>query len=267
MVFGIFSMLGYRFAPRFADLGDQRFWRAAVPGSDTPSGYGPLEAIARNKINRKKVHTQWSDMVRVVGSPVTNQVRAYDLLRMFARNGNPTPLGQASAEYGRIDKTLHLLGILDPIDDTYHRRLNKQLTVQESRHRLARKICHGGGGQIRQPYREGQKDQLAGLGLVVNAVVLWNTRYLSAAVDQLRARGVPVKDEDVARLSPLGHAHITSWAATPSPPPRPPKAFGSSAKSPTRPVPPVEPKACGSSRFIHAGIRSAAWRCGLFRLR
>jgi hypothetical protein len=43
---------------------------------------------------------------------------------------------------------------------------------------------------------------------VVNAVALWNTRYLSAAVDQLRAQGVPVKDEDVARLSPLGHAHI-----------------------------------------------------------
>ena len=57
MVFGIFSMLGYWFAPRFADLGDQRFWRADVAGSDTPSGYGPLEAIARNKINRKKVHT------------------------------------------------------------------------------------------------------------------------------------------------------------------------------------------------------------------
>lgn len=69
---------------------------------------------------------------------MTNQVRAYDLLRMFSRHGNPTPLGQAFAEYGRIDKTLHLLGILDPIDDTYHRRLNRQLTVQESRHRLAR---------------------------------------------------------------------------------------------------------------------------------
>jgi TnpA family transposase len=44
-------------------------------------------------------------MVRVAGSLVTNQVRAYDLLRMFSRNGNPTPLGQAFAEYGRIDKT------------------------------------------------------------------------------------------------------------------------------------------------------------------
>ncbi len=39
-------------------------------------------------------------------------------------------------------------------------------------------------------------------------MVLWNSTYLSAIVDQLRAQGVPVKDEDVARLSPLGHAHL-----------------------------------------------------------
>ncbi|MCW2877090.1 MAG: transposase Tn3 family protein [Sphaerisporangium sp.] len=207
MVLGIFSMLGYRFAPRFADLGDQRFWRTDLPDGSTGQ-YGVLEAIARNKVNTKKVITQWPDMVRVAGSLVTNQVRAYDLLRMFARNGNPTPLGQAFAEYGRIDKTMHLLSMLDPIDSSYRRTLGKQLSVQESRHHLARKICHGNGGKIRQAYREGQEDQLAALGLVLNAVVLWNSKYLSAIVDQLRAQGVPVKDEDVARLSPLGHAHL-----------------------------------------------------------
>lgn len=167
-----------------------------------------LEASARNKLNPKKVVTQWPDMLRVAGSLVTNQVRAYDLLRMFARQGSPTPLGQAFAEYGRIDKTMHLLSMLDPMDSSYRRSLGKQLSVQESRHRLARKICHGNSGRIRQAYREGQEDQLAALGLVVNAVVLWNSRYLSAIVDQLRAQGVPVKDEDVARLSPLGHAHL-----------------------------------------------------------
>jgi hypothetical protein len=80
--------------------------------------------------------------------------------------------------------------------------------VQECRHRLARKICHGNQGRIRQAYREGQEDQLAALGLVVNAVVLWNSRYLNAIVDRLRAQGIPVNDEDVARLSPLGHAHV-----------------------------------------------------------
>lgn len=34
-------------------------------------------------------------------SLVTGQVRAYALLRMFGREGRPTPLGQAFAEYGR----------------------------------------------------------------------------------------------------------------------------------------------------------------------
>lgn len=76
--------------------------------------------------------------------------------------------------------------------------MNRQRTVQESRHRLARAICHGGRGQIRQAYREGQEDQLASLGLVLNAVALWNTRDLDAAVAQLRAESHDLKGEDVA---------------------------------------------------------------------
>jgi TnpA family transposase len=201
-------MLGFRFAPRFRDLNDQRFWRADLPDGDEPSGYGPLDAVACNKVNLKRIVTHWPDMLRVAGSLITNQVRAYDLLRMFGREGHPTPLGAAFAEYGRIDKTMHLLAVVDPVDDTYRRLMNRQLTVQESRHRLARAICHGGRGQIRQAYREGQEDQLAALGLVLNAVVLWNTRYLDAAVAQLRAEGHDIKDEDVTRLSPLKDRHI-----------------------------------------------------------
>jgi hypothetical protein len=56
--------------------------------------------------------------------------------------------------------------------------------------------------------RQGQEDQLAALGLVLNAVVLWNTRYLDAAVTALREAGTSVKDEDVARLSPLKVKHL-----------------------------------------------------------
>jgi hypothetical protein len=42
-----------------------------------------------------------------------------------------------------------------------------------------------------------------------NAVVLFDTRYIDLAVTALRAQGCPVRDEDAARLSPLGYAHIT----------------------------------------------------------
>ncbi|WP_069734999.1 Tn3 family transposase [Streptomyces sp. EN27] len=208
MVFGIFKMLGYRFSPRFKDLEDQRFWKAQMPGAEAAGGYRPLEAIARNKVNVKKVITHWPDMLRVAGSLVTNQVRAYDLLRMFGREGHPTPLGQAFAEYGRIAKTLHLLAVVDPMDDTYRRQMHKQLTVQESRHKLAREICHGKKGTIHQAYRDGMEDQLGSLGLVLNAVVLWTTRYIDAAVAQLRAEGHEIRDEDVARLPPLKHKNL-----------------------------------------------------------
>ncbi len=71
-----------------------------------------------------------------------------------------------------------------------------------------RAICYGKRGEIYKRYREGQEDQLGVLGLVTNAVVLWNTIYIEAALNQLRQEGVEVKDEDVARLSPLQYRHI-----------------------------------------------------------
>ena len=51
-------------------------------------------------------------------------------------------------------------------------------------------------------------DQLDALGVVVNVIVLWNTIYMQAALDQHRADGYSVLPEDEARLSPLGHGHI-----------------------------------------------------------
>jgi hypothetical protein len=78
----------------------------------------------------------------------------------------------------------------------------------EGRHTLARVVFHAKRGELRQRYREGQEDQLGALGLVVNMIVLWNTIYMDAALAQLKAEGFPVLDGDVARLSPLGFAHV-----------------------------------------------------------
>jgi hypothetical protein len=51
-------------------------------------------------------------------------------------------------------------------------------------------------------------DQLGALGLVVNMIVMWNTIYMGAILDQLAAEGHEIRDEDVARLSPLICEHI-----------------------------------------------------------
>ncbi|MEU9456489.1 Tn3 family transposase [Streptomyces sp. NPDC048277] len=49
---------------------------------------------------------------------------------------------------------------------------------------------------------------MGALGLVINALVLFHTRYMDAAVTQLRSDGFEVRDEDVARLSPFVRHHI-----------------------------------------------------------
>jgi hypothetical protein len=83
-----------------------------------------------------------------------------------------------------------------------------ELNRGEGRHQFARIVFHSRRGELQQCYREGQEDPLGALGLVVNVIVLWNTIYMDAALDLLRAEGFDVRAEDVARLSPLRFDHI-----------------------------------------------------------
>jgi TnpA family transposase len=201
LVFGLFRLLGYQFSPRLADLGGARLWRL-----DQGADYGPLNAIARHRISAKLIRMHWNDTLRVAGSLAFGTVNATELVRALQGGGRPTTLGRAIAEYGRIAKTLHLLHVID--DESYRRQMLIQLNRQESRHSLARDTFHGKRGELRQPYREGQEDQLSALGLVVNAIVLWNTQYMDVALGQLRTEGNVPMDQDIERLSPLGHDHL-----------------------------------------------------------
>lgn len=95
-VFGLYWLLGYQFSPRPAGLPDQRFWRLA-----RDADYGPLDGLARNRINLQLITAHWDDILRVLGSLSTGTVRASELLRVLQGGGRPTPLGRAIAELGR----------------------------------------------------------------------------------------------------------------------------------------------------------------------
>jgi TnpA family transposase len=201
VVFGLFRLLGYQFCPRLADMGGARLWRI-----DPAADYGPLNGIARHKINVDLIVRHWDDLLRLAGSLKLGLVQATSMMRTLQVGDRPTRLAQAVAEFGRIDKTLHILTTMD--DESKRRRTLHQLNRGEERHKLARVVFHGKRGELRQHYREGQEDQLGALGLVVNIIVLWNTIYIDAALEQLRREGYPVEPEDVARLSPLCFEHI-----------------------------------------------------------
>lgn len=201
IVFGLFWLLGYQFSPRLADTGETRFWRI-----DPEADYGVLDGIARQKVKVHLIENLWDDMLRVVGSLKLGKVSALEIMRVLQKGGKPSTLGKAIGELGRVAKTLYLLNYID--DEAYRRRILTQLNRGEGRHSLARAICHGNKGEIRQRYREGQEDQLNALGLVTNAVILWNTLYMDRALEHLRDHGLEIDPDDIARLSPLGYSHV-----------------------------------------------------------
>ncbi|EJQ24296.1 hypothetical protein IE9_04688 [Bacillus cereus BAG4X12-1] len=45
--------------------------------------------------------------------------------------------------------------------------------------------------------------------LLISAIVLWNTVYISRAVDALRVKSVDIPEEYLQHFSPLGWEHIT----------------------------------------------------------
>ncbi len=185
-----------------ADAGECKFWRI-----DKEACYGALDDLARGQIKIEKAIAGWDDMLRTAGSLKLGMVSAPELIKSLLKSEKPSSLTQGIIEIGKINATMYLLSYID--DEDYRRRILTQLNRGESRNGLARSICHGKRGEIRQRYQEGQEDQLGSLGLVLNAVVLWNTIYMQEAIEYLRNNSdIEIRDEDIARMSPLINDHI-----------------------------------------------------------
>lgn len=200
LIFGLFWLLGYQFSPRLSDAGSATLWRF-----DKTADYGALNALSQSLLRPERISVQWDEMLRVSGSLKLGKVRASELIRSLLKSDKPSGLAQGIMELGRANKTLYLLKYFD--DEEYRRRILTQLNRGESRHAVARTICHGKRGEIKKKYREGQEDQLSALGLVTNAVILWNTIYIERAGKYLE-EFQSVTEEDLARISPLQTKHI-----------------------------------------------------------
>lgn len=132
-----------------------------------------------------------------------------DLIRTLQSGKETTDLARAFAELGKLYKTLHILEYID--DRKFRREILRQLNIGESRHALIRAVNYGGRGHLKKRYLEQQQEQMEALTIVVNSIVFWNSKYISQILNRLRSNGYVVKDEDVARLSPLVFAHINIY--------------------------------------------------------
>jgi hypothetical protein len=195
--FGLCQLLGYRYMPRLADLPDRRLfrihagrdygcstrWPGTASTSASSANTGTTSAASRHPAHQSR---------RALRSHPCHAAR------------RPTHNARARNRQARPDRAHHRHPRLRHPTRSATPDLT-QLNRQEARHALARDVFRG---QLYQPYRPGQEQQLGALGLVANAIALWDTTYMNLAVEHLTAAGTMPAAADLERLSPLQHEQV-----------------------------------------------------------
>lgn len=101
-------------------------------------------------------------------------------------------------------------------DETYRRRIARQLNKGENLHALRRSLAYAVEGALRRRHHEQQSEQMWCLTLATNAIVCWSTDYHGLAVGALRVGGRQVDDEVLAHIWRPTTRTCTSTAPTPS---------------------------------------------------
>jgi TnpA family transposase len=204
IVFALFDLLGLQFSPRIRDLGDQRLFRMG-----RQKRHPHLAPLLRGQINRDRILRHWDDLLRVAGSLKRGWVTASLLIGKLQSYPRKNRLTRALQEHGRLVKTVFILRYLESAD--YRRRILGQLNKGEALHGLREFLLFANKGTLRKKQEEELRNQAGCLNLVTNAVVTWNTVYMAAVIERLRAEGKTVNEEDIARLSPARYEHINPY--------------------------------------------------------
>jgi len=201
-VFGLCHLLGFHFAPRIRDLKDRRLY--VFEGRKR---YGLLQSLIAGTVSESLLEENWPEILRLASSVRAGTVAPSALLKRLAAYPRQNTLAKALRDIGRIERTLFTLDwITDP---ALRRRSNAGLNKGEARNALARAVFFNRLGELRDRTFENQCYRASGLNLVAAAITLWNTIYLSRAIDQLRQEGQHIRDDLLAHVAPLGWEHIS----------------------------------------------------------
>jgi TnpA family transposase len=199
--FALAHLLGFRFAPRIPNLADRRLYTFGPTGS-----WPMLAPFIAGRVDEKLIMAHWEDVLRLAASVRTGTASASLLLKRLSAYPRQNGLALALREIGRIERTLFTLDWLEMPE--LRRQTTAELNKGEARNALARAVCFHRLGRLRDRAVAARQYRASGLALVTAAIALWNTVYLSRALDVLRRQGETIADALLAHLAPVGWQHI-----------------------------------------------------------
>jgi len=204
LVFALFDLLGMQFAPRLKDISD-----ASLYCIDPKKVYPHIQGIITRKINLDLIVQHWDEMLRMAASLKFKWVTASGLIRKLQAFPRQHILTRALQEYGRLVKTIFILRYFQ--SEAYRRRIGSQLNKGEKLHTLRAHLHSANRGRIRKKYPLEHLNQANCLNLITNAITVWNTVYMQAAIEHLKAQGHEITEEALSHLSPARFEHINIY--------------------------------------------------------
>ncbi len=199
-IFGLTHLLGFRFAPRLRDLASSKLYTIGPSRNFTN-----IESLIRGQINMKLIHDNYDDVLRLAHSIREGKVSGALIMGKLGSYTRQNKVAKALREMGRIEKTIFILDYLS--DETMRRRIQRGLNKGEAMNALARAIFFGKHGELRERALQDQLQRASALNLLINAISIWNTVYLSKAIEVLKKKE-DINEELLKHISPLGWEHI-----------------------------------------------------------
>ena len=202
LIFALFDLLGMQFSPRLRDLGDHNLYTL-----DTSKTYANIQVLINKKQrDREFILKHWDEMLRLAASLKLRWVTASLLIGKLQAYPRQHTLLAALQEYGQLVKTLFILRYTTI--EAYRRRIATQLNKGEDVNSLRAYVCSANRGRIKHRFPQQHLQMANCLNLLSNAIVLWNTVYMQAALDYLRQSGRDISEEEIVHLSPTRIEHI-----------------------------------------------------------
>ena len=199
-IFALTHILGFRFVPRLRDLSDSKLY-----SMDKTDEFSNLKEILKGKINSKIIKENYDDVLRLIYSIKEGRVSGSLIMSKLGSYSRQNSLATALRELGRIEKTIFVLDYVS--NKSLRRRIQKGLNKGEAMNALARAIFFGKHGQFHERAIQDQLQKSSALNILINSITLWNTVYLSKAVEKLKEKE-SFNEELLNNISPLAWEHI-----------------------------------------------------------
>lgn len=198
--------MGKQLSPRIRDLRKITLYRNG-PKAEFLARYPRAGGLLTRRLNTDLITSTWDDLLRVAASVQGGHVTAALVVgKLCSSKRQQNALTSAIKEYGALRRTVYAARYL--ADETYRRRISRQLNKGENLHALRRSLAYAGEGALRRPHHEQQTEQMWCLTLATNAIVCWSTEYHGLGVAALRRTGRNVDDEVLAHIWPTHYENV-----------------------------------------------------------